>query len=195
MINTIWFFLIAIGIIFSITTNNINNINTSILSSGNKTIDIMLFIIPNIILWNGIMTIAFKSGLLSKVSNLMKPLLNKLFPTIPKNHPSLDFISSNIIINMVGLSSAATPIGLKAMEQLQKLNTSKTTASKDMITFIVLNTTGLTIIPTTIIALRTSYNSADASSIIIPSILATISCTIFGITLDRWHRKRYDKHK
>lgn len=189
MINKIWFSLIIIGIIFSLITNNISQINTSILSSGEKTINIMLFLIPNIILWNGIMNIAFKSGLLTKITNFMKPLLTKLFPQIPKNHPSLNYISSNIIINMVGLSTAATPVGLKAMEELQKLNKDKTTASKSMITFIILNTTGLTLVPTTIIALRSSYNSVNPSSIIIPTILATLASTTFGLILDRWCRR------
>lgn len=195
MINKIWFILILLGIIYAVFTNNIEAINNSILTSGKKTIDIMMFLIPNLVLWNGIMFVASNSGLLNKISKLTLPFLSKLFPNIPKNHKSLEYISSNIVVNMAGLSSAATPIGLKAMKELQKLNKDKKVATKEMITFIVLNTTGLTIIPTTIIALRASFNSSNPTSIVVPTLVATILCSLFGLILDKIHRRNYDKYK
>lgn len=189
MINIIWFFLIAIGIIYSLFTGNISNVNNELLNSGKKVIEMMLFLIPNIALWNGIMTIAHDSGLLNKLTKLLYPVLKKLFPDIPKNHESLDYIASNVVINIAGLGNAATPIGLKAMKSLQELNEKKDVASKSMITFLILNTTGLTLIPTTIIGLRSSFNSNDPSIILIPTLISTIVATILGLLIDWWYRK------
>ena len=108
-------------------------------------------IFPVMALWLGLMNIAKNSGLLDKLSKKISPILKFLFPEIPKNHESLNYISSNIIANMFGLGNAATPFGLKAMKSLQKLNKNKDIASRSMITFLVINTSGVTIIPTTII--------------------------------------------
>lgn len=195
MINKIWYTLITVGIIYAAITNKIDTANNAILTSGEKTINIMLFLIPNLVLWNAVMKIAEKSGLLDILSNKLKPLLIKLFPEIPKNHIAFNYISSNFVVNILGLSNAATPIGLKAMSELNTLNKNKTTASKSMITFLVLNTTGLTLVPTTMIALRASYQSSDPSTILIPTIIATIICSIAGLILDRWYQRKYDKHK
>ena len=127
----------------------------------------MLFkIFPVLALWMGFMEIAEKSKLLDKFSKMISPILIKLFPDIPKNHASLSYIASNVIANVFGLGSAATPFGLKAMESLQELNKNKDTATRSMITFLVLNTSGLTIVPTTIISLRLMYGSLEPTKIV-----------------------------
>ena len=147
-------------------------------------------IFPVMALWMGIMNIAKESGLLTKFSNLLSPILGKLFPEIPKEHPSLSFIASNVVANMFGLGNAATPFGLKAMKSLQEINPKKDTASRSMITFLVLNTSGVTIIPTTIISLRMMYGSANPTEIVSACIIATVLSTIGGLIIDRIIAKR-----
>lgn len=190
MINKIWGFFIVSGIIYSIFTGNVEQINSEILESTKTAFEMMTKIFPVLALWLGIMKIAETSGLLNKMSNKITPLLTKIFPEIPKNHESISLIASNIIANMFGLGSAATPFGLKAMDSLQKLNDKKDTASRSMITFLVLNTSGVTIIPTTIISMRLLYKSMNSTEIVFPCIVATISATVAGLLMDRFLAKR-----
>ena len=195
MVAYIWAFLIGIGVIYSLLTGNINVINESILTNANEALELILNLLPIIVLWTGILKIAEDSGLLDKFANLLKPILKKLFPDVPSNNKALGYISSNITANMLGLGSAATPAGLKAMKELQEINPKKDTASPPMITFLVLNTAGVTIIPTTILALRVAYNSSNPSEIILPAIISTACSSIAGITLDYIIRKRAKKWK
>lgn len=185
MINKIWGFFIISGILFSLFTGNIEVINKEILECTNTAFDMIIKIFPVLALWLGIMKIAETSGLLKKIANMLTPLLSKIFPEIPAGHKSLSLIASNIIANMAGLGSAATPFGLKAMDSLQTINEKKDTASRSMITFLVLNTSGVTIIPTTIISLRMLYGSIDPTGIVIPCLIATTCSTIAGLTIDR----------
>ena len=143
MVSYIWFFLIVVGIVYSFLTGNISVINESILTNGADALELMLSIFPVIVLWSGIMKIAEEAGMLRKFAKILEPILSKLFPSVPKDNPALGFIASNIAANMMGLGSAATPFGLKAMTELQKINDKKDTASVPMITFLVLNTAGL----------------------------------------------------
>lgn len=190
MINKIWAFFIASGILYALFTGNIETINKEILDSSKTALDMIVKIFPVMALWLGIMRIAETSGLLSKMSNKLAPILGKLFPEIPKKHESLSLIASNIIANMFGLGSAATPFGLKAMASLQEINEKKDTASRSMITFLVLNTSGVTIIPTTIISLRMLYGSINPTEIVFPCILATICSTVAGLIMDRFLARR-----
>lgn len=185
MINKIWFSFIFIGILYGLLSGNISMVNSEIITSAKKSLDLFINIFPIIVLWLGIMTIANDSGLLNKISNFIYPLLHKLFPEIPKNHESLGYISSNITANILGLGSAATPFGLKAMKSLQELNKNKDKASRSMVTFILLNTSGLTLIPTTVISLRIMYKSINPTAIITTTIIATIISTISAILLDK----------
>lgn len=152
-------------------------------------------IFPLVALWLGIMNIAKESGLLKKVSKLIYPILHKIFPDIPKGHEAFGYISSNIIANMFGLGNAATPFGLKAMKSLQSLNKNKEEASRSMITFLVINTCGLCIIPTTIISLRMLYDSKDPSFIMIPCLIVSVISLIFGLVIDRIWSKNGGDHK
>lgn len=190
MINYIWAFFIIVGLVYSIITNNFTAMNEEILASSKTTLDLILKLFPMVALWTGVMNIAKESGLLNKFANKLSPFLKKLFPEIPDNHESLGYIASNVVINMFGLGSAATPFGLKAMKSLQELNKDKKTASRSMITFLVLNTSGLTLIPTTVIALRMTYKSANPTEIVITSIIATICSTVVGLIADRIFAKR-----
>lgn len=190
MVGYIWAFLILIGVIYSFFTGNISIINDSILTNANKALELILNLMPIIVLWTGILKIAEVSGLLDKFAAFLRPILCKLFPDVPKDNKALGYISSNIAANMLGLGSAATPAGLKAMKELQEINQTKDTASTPMITFLVLNTAGVTIIPTTILALRGAYHSLNPGEIILPAIIATACSSIAGLTLDYFIRKR-----
>lgn len=195
MVGYIWAFLIGIGIVYSLISGNINVINDSILTNANEALDLILNLLPIIVLWTGILKIAELSGLLDKFAKLLSPLLCRLFSDIPKDNKALGYISSNIAANMLGLGSAATPAGLKAMNELQKINPKKDTASTSMITFLILNTAGVTLIPTTILALRVAYHSVSPGEIIVPAIIATACSSIAGVTLDYFIRKRNLKWK
>ncbi len=191
MINKIWVVLIGLGIGYSFFNTNVN-MGDIILNSSYSAYELLISIGPLIVLWSGIMNIASKSGLLAKFSNLLKPLLKKIMPSV-KGEKSLEYISSNIAANMLGLGSVATPAGLKAMQELQKENPHKDTATDGMITFLILNTSGVTIIPMTVIALRLAFKSINPSAIIIPSIIATSVSTICGLTLDYFIRRKNAK--
>ncbi len=184
MINYLFASFFIIGIIYSLITGNLN-IGNDLLNASNKGLELILSIIPTICLWLGIMNIAKKSGLLDKLSKLLTPILKIIFPEIPKNSQCYSYIGSNIIMNMLGLGNAATPFGLKAIKEMQEINSEKDTASRSMITFLVINTASVTIMPTTIISLRIYYGSISPEEII-PYIIitSTLSCLI-GLIIDR----------
>ncbi len=190
MVNIIWFLLVSISIIYSLLTGNISAINDEIILSGKSAFTLILTMLEVTVLWTGILRIAENSGLLRRFAKIISPILSKLFPSIPMGHESLDYISSNVAANMMGLGSAATPFGLKAMKSLQELNTNKKVASDAMITFLVLNTSGVTIIPTTVIAMRMAFNSHNPSEIIITSLIATLCSSIAGLSLDYLLRRK-----
>lgn len=192
MVNKIWFSFIFIGICYGIISNNVEVINNTIVESSKVSLDMLIQIFPVLALWMGLMQIAEESGLLKILSNTLAKPLKKLFPEIPEGHESISLIASNIIANIFGLGSAATPFGLKAMESLQKLNNKKDTASRSMITFLVINTSGVTLIPTTIISLRMMYGSTEPTKIVFACILGTIISTIAGIIIDKVLARRYN---
>lgn len=185
MMNKIWTFFIIIGIFFSFLTGNIEIINKEIIEYPKEIFDIFLSMAPLMVIWSGIMNIAKDAGVLKKISNLMSPLFRIIFPDIPKGHESLDYIASNLTINMLGIHNASTPFGLKAMKSLNELNDKKDTASRSMITFLVLNTSGVTIIATDILAIRSMYNATNPSDILIVTILGTIITTLVALILDK----------
>ena len=184
MINYIWGVFIILGITYSII-NKDPNLANNLLTSGKTSIDMILTILPLMCLWLGITKIAQASSLLTLVSKKLSKVVRIIFPEIPKDHPAIGYISSNIVMNMLGLGNAATPFGIKAMEKLKELNQNKDVASRSMITFLVINTSSVTIIPTTVISLRLLHGSIDASEIIPVTILTTFISTFIALILDR----------
>ena len=173
MVSYIFGIFIAIGVFFSLFTGQVESLNNQILLGASDGINLLLEMMPLLVLWTGVMKIAEDAGILQKFSNLVRPLLQKIFPSLKRDDPALGYIASNIAANALGLGSAATPFGLKAM-----------------ITFLILNTGGVTIVPTTVIALRLSHGSANPAEIIVTSILATICSSTAGLLLDYFIRKR-----
>lgn len=190
MVALIWAVLIIIGIVFCLLTGNVISLNDTILTSANDGYKLMIDLLPLIVLWTGIMKIAEDSGLLKKFANFLYPALSKLFSKVPKDNNALGYIASNIAANAMGLGSAATPFGLKAMQELQKINPKKDTATEPMITFLILNTSGVTIIPTTTIALRLMHGSVNPECIIISSLIATFCSSFAGLLLDYFIRRK-----
>lgn len=190
MVSYIWAFFIIVGSIYLIITGNVSTLNEEILKGGLVGIKLLSEMMPLLVLWTGIMQIAEDSKLLDKFANLVRPVLSKLFPSLNPNHPAIGYIASNIAANALGLGSAATPFGLKAMASMQNDNETPDTATEAMVTFLILNTGGVTIIPTTVIALRLMYNSNNPTEIIITSILATLCSNISGLLYDYFKRRK-----
>lgn len=189
MINKIWFLFISIGIVFGIINNKIDLINTQIIKSAKDSLDIFFNIFPTLVLWVGVMNIVSESGLLIKISNFMYPLFKHIFPDIKKGDEALSYISSALTANFLGMSNAATPFSIKAMKSLQEINTNKECASRSMITFLLINSTGFVLVPTTVISLRMMYKSINPTKIILPTLLITFLSTIIAIILDKMINK------
>lgn len=193
MINYIWGVFIVLGIIVSIIKGD-TNLTNNLITSGSKGIDMIINLVPLMCLWLGIMKIAESSGLLNIISNKLSKVIRILFPEIPKGDPSIGYISSNIVMNMLGLGNAATPFGIKAMSRLKELNNNSDIASRSMITFLVINTSSVTIIPTTVISLRIMTGSNNPMEIMTASIITTFLSSFIGLLIDRlfyliWRRK------
>ena len=187
-LNYIWiaFFVIAfvvalIKLIFMGDTQIFSAMVASTFDMAKTGFEISLGLTGVMTLWLGLMRIGEKGGMINVFSRIMGPFFNKLFPEIPKNHPVNGSIMMNLAANMLGIDNAATPLGLKAMSQLQELNPKKDTASNSMIMFLVLNTSGLTLIPVSIMVYRAQMGAADPSDVFIPILIATFFSTLVGI--------------
>lgn len=185
MINYLFGTFIIIGIIYSFISGNINIINDTILTSGSTAIEMIIKMIPLLCLWLGVMKIAEKSGLLLKISIFLSKFLRPIFPELKKETTAISYIASNIVMNMLGLGNAATPFGLKAFDELQKINPKKDTATRSMITFLVINTASVTLIPTTVISFRMLNKSSNPTEIVSACLIATILSCLFGLIVDR----------
>lgn len=184
MINAIWLGLMVIGVGVAGFLNRPDAITDGAFSAGKLAIDTVIGLAGLMALWMGMMKIAEKSGLMEGLAWLLKPVVRKLFPSVPPDHPSIGAMLMNISANMLGLGSAATPLGLKAMQDLQELNPDDETASEAMCTFLALNTSSITLIPGMIIALRAQAGSINPSEIVGPTLVATVVAGIAGITAD-----------
>lgn len=179
MLNILWPVFIIISIVYAIISGNIENLNNSIFESTDSSVNLTLTLLGTTCLWSGIMEIASKTQIIEYLSRFLKPIVNKLFFELDEN--SYNNIVMNIIANILGLGNAATPLGLKAMQELQKENDNKDELSDNMIMLIVLNTASLQIIPTTIIAIRSSLGSTNPTKIIFPVWISTICAGVVGI--------------
>lgn len=195
VLNYIWIAFFLIAFLFGAiqlamgNTTVFQQIVDSTFDSSKNAFEISLGLTGVLALWLGIMRIGEQAGVVYVLARLLSPVFSKLFPDIPKNHPVMGSIFMNIASNMLGLDNAATPTGLKAMAQMQELNARKDTATNPMIMFLVLNTSGLTVIPTTILAFRASYGAASPTDIFIPILLATTVATLAGIIITSlWQR-------
>lgn len=196
MINIIWVFLTVIGIVFAMINGTMEEVNKAIFNGASDAVTLCIGLISVLVFWLGIMRIAEDAGLLTKLSQLFRPFVKRLFPEVPNNHPAMGYILSNMIANLFGLGNAATPLGIKAMEQLKVLNGGKIEASRSMITFLAINTASITLIPTTVIAIRMNYNAVSPTDIVGPTLVATSCSAIGAILIDRlFYYRRSRKRK
>ena len=181
MLNILWPVFIIISIIYAIFSGNLDSLNKSIFESTESAVSLTLTLIGMTCLWSGIMEIASNTNILNYLTKALNPIVRKIFPDIKLSNKSYDNIILNIVANILGLGNAATPLGLKAMNELQNENKDKETLSDNMMMLIVLNTASLQIIPTTVISIRSSLGSNNPTQIIFPVWLSTICAAIVGI--------------
>lgn len=186
MVNYIWVGMTVVGIVFAMINGTMNEVNEAIFSGAKEAVTLCIGLISVLVFWLGLMRIAEESGLLAKLSLLFRPFIKKIFPEVPLDHPAMGYILSNMIANMFGLGNAATPLGIKAMAQLKLLNHNKDSASRSMITFLAINTASITLIPTTVIAIRMNYHSASPTDIVGPTLVTTMGSFIGAILIDRY---------
>jgi spore maturation protein A len=193
MVNIIWVMMAIIGIGFAAVNGTMDEVNAAIFKGAKEAVTISIGMISILVFWLGLMKIAEEAGLLKALGTLTKPIVKRLFPEVPPNHPAMGYIVSNMIANMFGLGNAATPMGIKAMEELKKLNGNKDVASRSMVTFLAINTSSITLIPATVISIRMTYGSAAPGEIIGTTLVASALGTIGAIFIDRyyyWKRSR-----
>ena len=181
LLNIVWPIFIIISFIFAIFSGNLENLNCSIFSSTEEAIQLCITLLGTVCLWNGIMQIANKTSVVEKLTKFLNPIMKFLFPEIRENSEVHKEISMNMIANILGLGNAATPLGIKAMKSLQKDNPKKDELTNSMATLIVLNTASIQLIPTTVIAIRSSMGAENPTSIIFPIWIATICAAFAGI--------------
>ncbi|HAU5189605.1 TPA: spore maturation protein [Clostridioides difficile] len=191
IIGKIWFYMVSIGIIGSLISKNMGELNKVILSETSKGIEFAISLAGIMALWMGIMNIAKESGLIEKIGQKLNPIMRRLFPSIPKGHKAMSYIVMNIALNMLGAGNGATAFGLKAMSELQTLNNKKDTATNDMIMFMVINISSIQIIPFTIIKLRMDMGAQNPSEIIFTTLFATIISTVIAIITCKFFQRIY----
>lgn len=181
MLNYIWPVFLMLSILYAFISGNIEKVNSGIFESSKSAVELCINLLGTISLWNGIMHIAYRSNLINKCVKVLNPVINKLFPDLKNDTNVKKEISMNIIANVLGLGNAATPLGIKAMNSMQEKNNKKDVISNSMMMFIVINTASLQLIPTTIIAIRTSFNSSNPTSIVFPVWCASVCSIIVAV--------------
>ena len=185
MLNIVWPIFIIISFSYAIFSGNLQNLNASIFDSVESAVNLSITMLGTMCLWSGIIHVAANTNIMKMMNKMLKPIIRFLFPEIRENKKAQSEISMNMVANILGLGNAATPLGLKAMETLQEENKNKQELSNSMIMLIVINTASIQIIPTTIIAIRSSLGAENPTSIIVPVWIATICAAIVGITVTK----------
>ena len=191
MLNIIWPIFIGISFIYALVTGNVEKVSNGIFDSASSAVELTLTFFGTICVWNGIMNLAKKTTLMSKLTKMLQPAIKFLFPELKHNKQAKEEISMNVVANLLGLGNAATPLGLKAMETMQKENPKKDTLTNSMAMFIVLNTASLQLIPTNVIAIRSSLGSNAPSGVILQVWVATIVAATVGITATKIFMKKF----
>lgn len=221
MLNYIWAFMILIGIVYAAVTGNMEAVTAAVLSSAGEAVALCMTMAGVVALWMGLMKIAEKAGLITRLASGIQPFLSFMFPRIPKNHVSREYIATNFIANILGLGWACTPAGLKAMEALADLEQERgnreytaageamgglsdeegrhgtygRTASREMCTFLILNISSLQLIPVNMLVYRTQYGSANPAAVIAPAVIATLFSTMVAVVYCKlMDRKSVDRN-
>lgn len=190
MVNWIWLFFIVAGFAVAAANGRIDAVTEAAFEGAKTGVTVCFGLISVLVFWLGMMRIAEDAGLLKKLAKLLHPFVRFLFPSVPKDHPAFGYILSNMSANVLGLGNAATPAGIKAMQELQKLNPDKQTASAAMCTLLAINTASVTLIPTTMIAIRMNFDSASPTDIVGTTLAATVVALAAAVLLDKWYQRR-----
>ncbi len=185
MINLIWLLLLAGGIIYAGLNGKIGLVTPSAITAAENAVALAIKLTGVMCLWLGMMKIAERAGLIRLMSILVGPFIRRLFPGVPPNHPAMGAIVMTVSANMLGLGNAATPLGIKAMQELQKLSRDRETATPAMCTLLALCTTGVTLVPATVIALRAAAGSADPAEIVGATLVVSLAAAGAALTVDR----------
>lgn len=193
--NYIWFFIIIISVISAAITGKIDETVSAIWVGTQKAVEVTLYLAGIMAFWLGVMKIAEKSGMVDFIAKLIMPLAKKLFPDVPENNGAIGDIAMNISANAFGLSNAATPIGIKAMEKLQKLNKDKSSASNAMCTLLAMNTAGFQLVPATVIAILMACGSKNPTVIVVPTLIVTTIAFVSAIVIVKVLEKLYPQQE
>ena len=191
MLNYIWFGLMAIALLVAAFSGTVASVTTGAMESASTAVQISIGLVGIMTLWLGMMRVAEAAGLVSLLGRALRPLLVRLFPEVPPEHPAAGALVLAIAANMLGLNNAATPLGIKAMEELQSLNADKDTATNPMVTFMAITTTGVQLIPATMIAVLAAAGSSNPTGIIATSILATFIGTVVAVVAAKLLQRFY----
>lgn len=172
--NFIWLSLLSISIVFAIFTGNLEPFTKAIFEGAKSAVEISLFLLGIVSVWMGITRILEDSGLIYRIAHLFKPIISRLFKNIPDDHPSITAITLNVLANLFGLGNAATPLGIKAMQELDTLNEDKGTVTPEMMIFIVINTASIQLIPFSVIGILATYGHRSPAAVVLPVLIATV---------------------
>ena len=189
MLNKLWGFMILLGILFAASTGHIGDVGTAAIDSSKEAVTLCVTMLGIMSMWTGLMNIAKKAGIIDALTRGLRPVLAFLFPGVPREHKANEYMAANMISNVLGLGWAATPVGLKAMEELKELNHGSHIASADMCTFLIINFSSLQLIPLNIIAYRSQYGSVSPTSILGMGLAATLVSTAAGVIFSVIARK------
>jgi spore maturation protein A len=182
MINKLWFYMIAVAVAFAATGGRLETLTDQIFTSLSSSVELGIGLLGSMMLWCGVLKVAERSGLVDNISAFIRPVMKLLFRGIPSKSAAMGAMIMNITSNMLGLGNAATPMGLKAMQELQELNPRKETATNAMCLFLVVNAAPIQLLPATVLSLRASVGSANPGIIIIPAIIASFAAVTVGVT-------------
>jgi len=171
--NVLWLILVCVSIVFAIFTGNLEAYTRSIFDGAKLAVEISLYLLGIVSVWLGITRILEDSGLIYRIAHLFRPIISRLFTNIPGDHPSITAITLNVLANLFGLGNAATPLGIKAMQELDALNENKGTITPEMMTFIVINTASLQLIPFTVIGILAGFGHTNPATVVLPVLIST----------------------
>ena len=181
--NVIWLILIAVSVVTAVCTGRLEELTKAIFDGAKTAVEISLYLLGIVSLWLGITKIIEDSGLIHRISHLFRPLITRLFKTIPDDHPAISSITLNMLANLFGLGNAATPLGIKAMQDLQTLNEEKDTLSFEMMLFIVVNTASVQLLPFTVVGILSSFGAVNPSGIVLPTICSTVISAVSALCI------------
>ena len=181
--STIWLLVLSVSVLFAVVNGRIDDFTKAMFEAGKVSVEVCLYLVGIVSLWLGVTKILEDSGLMYRLSNFFTPFISALFRNIPRGHASITSITLNLLANFFGIGNAATPLGIRAMEDLQTLNKDKDTISFEMMLFIVINTSSIQLIPFTVIGLLASYGSENPNWVFLPTFLATLISSVMAITI------------